>query len=191
MSTLFNKGLLKQYFPYLSCILLFLVTWLLLKRDKKQLQEFGLNLSLRNISFLSLGILIGSFTFLGAKLLRALYTGETIELNNSIDFTTILSAFYFILPQVATEEFLFRGYLFKKTIDVSNVIIANIIFSVLFMLIHVVDENVLQNKGLLILLAITIPVGHLLFATALLKSKNIVFSYWGSFRKQLGNKAFN
>jgi membrane protease YdiL (CAAX protease family) len=86
-----------------------------------------------------------------------------------------LLAFYFILPQVATEEFLFRGYLFKKTIEVSNVVVANIIFSILFMLIHVLDENVLQQRGLIILLAVSIPVGHLLFATALLKSKTLWF----------------
>lgn len=84
-------------------------------------------------------------------------------------------AFYFILPQVATEEFLFRGYLFKKTIKASNVVIANVIFSILFMLIHVLDENVMSNKGMVILLVITIPVGHLLFATALLKSKTLFF----------------
>ena len=49
------------------------------------------------------------------------------------------------------------------------------IFSILFMLIHVLDENVLSNKGMIIMLAITIPVGHLLFATALLKSKTLFF----------------
>jgi hypothetical protein len=43
------------------------------------------------------------------------------------------------------------------------------------MLIHVLDENVLQQRGLIILLAVSIPVGHLLFATALLKSKTLWF----------------
>ena len=175
ISGLTNKGFVKQYIPYVSCILLFFVTWLLYKTEGRSLKSIGLNFSFKNLSFLPLGISIGMIALFGATYLKALYLGETFEIANSIDYSTLLFAFYFILPQVATEEFLFRGYLFKKTIEVSNVIIANIIFSILFMLIHVLDENVLQNKGMVILFAVSIPVGHLLFATALLKSKTLWF----------------
>ncbi len=76
---------------------------------------------------------------------------------------------------VAVEEFLFRGYLFKKTISISSVLVANTVFAIIFMLIHVVDESVLQSPGRIVMLVIAIPVGHLLFATALLKSKTIFF----------------
>lgn len=175
ISGLINKGLIKEYFPYASVILLFISTWLLYKSDNKSLKSIGLNFSLKNISFLPLGILIGSLTFLGARCLRALYLGENIEISESINYSAILISFYFILPQAATEEFLFRGYLFKKTISITNVFIANVIFSTLFMLIHVLDESVLNNIPMLILLGVTIPVGHLLFATALLKSKTLFF----------------
>lgn len=175
VSSLTNKGFVKQYFPYVAPLLLFVATWLLLKKDKKSLRNIGLNLNLKNLSFLPLGILIGAFALFGAKIIRALYVGETFEITTTINYTAILYAFYFILPQVATEELLFRGYLFKKTIEVSNVVIANVIFSILFMLIHVLDENVLANKGMVILLVVSIPVGHLLFATALLKSKTLFF----------------
>ena len=175
ISTLLNQGIIKQYFPYVSCILLFVVTWYLFKTDKKSLNAIGLKFSLKNISFLPLGLLIGALALLGATYVRTLYLGETIKISTSIDYAAILYAFYFILPQVATEEFLFRGYLFKETIETSNVVIANIIFSILFMLIHVVDENVLKNKGMIIMLVFAIPVGHLLFATALLKSQTLFF----------------
>jgi len=175
ISGLTNKGFVKQYFPYVSCILLFVATWFLFKTDKLSLKAIGLNFNLKNLSFFPLGVLIGALAFLGAKFLRALYVGESFEISTTINYTSMLYAFYFILPQVATEEFLFRGYLFKKTIEVSNVIIANLIFSLIFMLIHVLDENVINNKGMVIFLVITIPVGHLLFATALLKSKTLFF----------------
>ena len=175
VSTLVNQGIIKQYFPYLSCILLFAATWFLFKKEGKTLQELGLNFSRRNFLFLPLGLLIGALALFGATYFRALYLGETIELSASLNYATILLAFYYILPQVMTEELLFRGYLFKKTIEVSNVVMANIIFSILFMLIHVIDENVLNNKGMILMLAISIPVGHLLFATALLKSKTLFF----------------
>ena len=175
LSVLLNKGILKQYFPYTAAILLTVATWILFKTEKKSLSDIGLNLTLRNISFLPLGLLIGTIALLGAKYARALYTGESFAVSESIDYSSILTALYFILPTVAVEEFLFRGYLFKKTIEVSSVIKANIIFSIGFMLIHVLDENVLNNRGAIILLTISIPVGHLLFATALLKSKTLFF----------------
>ena len=175
ISGFINKGVIKEYFPYAACILLFVATWFLYKTDKNSLKAIGLNFSIKNISFLPLGILIGAIAFLGARFLRALYMGESYEISTTINYTTILYALYTILPTVAVEEFLFRGYLFKKTIEVSNVVIANVIFSILFMLIHVLDENAMSNKGMLIFLIISIPVGHLLFATALLKSKTLFF----------------
>ena len=175
LSGLINKGVIKEYFPYTSAILLGFATWVLYKTENKSLHEIGLNLSLRNMSFLSLGVLIGALALFAANYARALYTGESFAVSETIDYGTILYALYFILPTVAVEEFLFRGYLFKKTIEKSNVIIANIIFSILFMLIHVFDENVINNIGMMIFLIITIPVGHLLFATALLKSKTLFF----------------
>ena len=175
LSGLINKGAVKIYFPYAAAILLVIATWILYKTDNKSLRAIGLNLSFRHMSFLPLGVCIGALALLVAKYARALYAGESFAISESIDYSTILWALYFILPTVAVEEFLFRGYLFKKTIEKSNVIIANIIFSILFMLIHVFDENVINNKGMVIFLIITIPVGHLLFATALLKSKTIFF----------------
>ena len=175
ISGLVNKGVVKQYVPYTAPILLFTATWWLYKTDHKSLKAIGLNFNLKNISYFPLGILIGALAFFGAKYARAIYTGESIEINTSITYSTMLYAFYFILPQVATEEFLFRGYLFKKTINISSVITANILFSILFMLIHVLDENVLNSLGMIVFTVITISVGHLFFATALLKSKTLFF----------------
>jgi membrane protease YdiL (CAAX protease family) len=175
ISLLVNKGMLKLYFPYTAPLLLVLATYILYKKEKQSLSSIGLNLNIKNLSFLPLGVFIGAFAFFGARYLRALYNGEAFEWSTSIDYSAILLAFYYILPQVATEELLFRGYLFKKTIQASNVVIANIVFSILFTLIHVLDENVLSNLGMIIMLTVAIPVGHLLFATALLKSKTIYF----------------
>ncbi len=175
LSGIIDRPFLKEYFPFTSVILLLIVTWILFKTDNKSLCAIGLNLSLRNISFLPLGLFVGAIAFLGAKYARALYAGESFVINESVNYSGMLYALYVILPTVAIEEFLFRGYLFKKTIEVSNVVTANIIFSIAFMLIHVLDENVINNRGMVVFLIITIPVGHLLFATALLKSKTLLF----------------
>ena len=175
ISVIIDNPMLKEYFPYTSAILLGLATWILYKTENKSLKAIGLDWTIKHLYFLPLGLIIGALALLVAKYVRTIITGESIVMSTSVDYSSMLYALYAILPTVAVEEFLFRGYLFKKTIASSNVIVANIIFSMLFMLIHVLDEDVLQNKGLMILLIISIPVGHLLFATALLKSKTIFF----------------
>lgn len=175
LSGLVNKGLIKQYFPFASVILLTIATWILFKTDKKSLNDIGLNFKLRNLTFLLLGVIIGAIAFLIAKYLRILYSGETFNISEDINYTNIIYGMYIILPTVAVEEFLFRGYLFKKTIELSSVVKANIIFSILFTLVHVFDDGALKKIPIFVFLAITIPVGHLLFATALLKSKTLFF----------------
>lgn len=166
---------LKKYFPFTSALLIGIATWLLFRWEGKSLSELGLTARFRQLSFLPLGLLIGALAFLAAKVARAIYAGEAIAFSASIDYSAVLYGLYIILPTVAVEEFLFRGYLFKKTIAVSNAVIANIIFSVLFMLVHVLDSHVLSNLPLMIMLIVSIPVGHLWFATGLLRSKTIYF----------------
>ncbi len=176
VSGFIDRPILKRYFPFTSVILLLLVTTLLFRWDNKSLKAIGLNISYRNLSFLPLGILIGAFAFMIAKYFRGLYTGESFELTTAaIDYKVLLYGFYTILPTVVIEELLFRGYVFKKTVEVSNVVIANVIFGVVFMLVHVLDREIIQNKAMVLFLMITIPVGHLLFATALLKSRTLFF----------------
>lgn len=175
ISVLMNKGFIKQYFPFTAVIFLAIATWYLYKRENKTLHNIGVNLKIKNLILLPLGALIGASIYLIAKYLRTVYLGETFNISSEINTQNILYALYAILPTVAVEEFLFRGYLFKKTIEISSVIKANIIFSILFMSIHVLDTDVLQNPGMIIMLTISIPVGHLLFATAMLKSKSLFF----------------
>ena len=175
LSVIVNRGVVKQYFPFTAPIFLVIATYILYRTERKPLKTIGLNFNLRNMSFLILGLLVGALAFFGARLVRAIYVGESIQISPDFDYNTALTALYFILPQVATEELLFRGYLFNKTISVSNVVMANVIFSILFTLIHVIDTAVLNNLGMVIMLSVTIPVGHLLFATGLVKSKTLFF----------------
>lgn len=175
LSGLINKGTIKQYFPYSATIFLLIATWILFKSDKESLNSIGLNFKRKNLAFLPLGIFIGAVAFLIAKYLRAIYSGEVFNISDSLNYQNILLGFYIMLPMVAVEEFLFRGYLFKKTIEISSIIKANIIFSILFMFVHVFDNGVINNIPMIIFTVITIPIGHLLFATALLKSKSLFF----------------
>ncbi len=175
ISILTNRGMVKAYFPFTAVIALTIATWYLYKRENKSLLAIGLNFNIKNLLLLPLGVLIATSTFLFAKYIRAILLHETFHIASEIDVQGILLAFYFILPTVAVEEFLFRGYLFKKTVELSSVTKANTLFAILFTLIHVMDDHVLSNPGMIVLLVISIPCGHIFFATALLKSKSIYF----------------
>jgi membrane protease YdiL (CAAX protease family) len=176
-------AVLKIYFPFVAEVLLIIVTAMLYHTDGQNLSALGLNPSPRNIGFLFLGLVIGILALAVAGFLRSIYTGEQWHVHTTINTIGLLKSLYYILPTVTVQELIFRGYLFTKTISLLGLVKANIIFAFLFMLVHVLDRDVLQNSARIIMLAIAIPVGHLLFATALVRTKTILFSiglHWGN-----------
>src|SRR6476469_3515090 len=185
VAALVLTGLIGKFLPlpFIDVALLLLATWILYRTDGKSLNALGLNITIPHLLFLILGLVIG-ITALGVEtFFRTIYTGEHWSIISSINQVALWKGLYFILPSIVVQELMFRGYLFTKTIEVTNVVTANIIFSILFMLVHVIDRDVLQNMGQVIFLAVSIPVGHLLFATALLKSKTLYFPiglHWGN-----------
>jgi membrane protease YdiL (CAAX protease family) len=174
---------IKPYFPFVGELLLVFATWLLYKTDKQDLSAIGLTLRFRNTSFLFIGLVIGIAAVVMATWLRTVYTGEVWHISSAVDGKSLIKSLYFILPTVVVQELMFRGYLFTKTINKFGIAKANIIFSILFMLVHVLDRDVLQNLPQIIFLAISIPVGHLWFAVALQRSKTLFFPiglHWGN-----------
>ncbi|MFK8010761.1 MAG: lysostaphin resistance A-like protein [Marinicellaceae bacterium] len=166
---------IKKYFPFTGMAILLLVTWLLYKVDNKNLSELGLQFTYNNYKFLFYGVILSICAFLSATVLKNLITGQVIEYNENYSVGLIFLGLYYLIPNVVVEELLYRGYLFKKTIDKTSFFMTNIIFSIIFMLVHVLDSQVLSSLGGIILMAVTIPIGHLLFAVALVKSKTILF----------------
>ena len=72
------------------------------------------------------------------------------------------------------EELAFRGICFKKTIQISSIAIANIIFAILFILSHWINLGAFGNPVMMTVLLIT-GLGHWLYATALLRSGTLYF----------------
>lgn len=174
---------IKPYFPFVAEALLISVTWILYKTDKENLRTIGLNPTPKNLSFLFIGLAIGIVALFMVTWIRTLYTGEVWHISSSVDAKALMKSLYYILPTVMVQELMFRGYLFTKTISKLGIAKANIIFSILFMLVHVLDENVLQQPSQIIFLAISIPVAHLWFAIALQRSKTLFFPiglHWGN-----------
>ena len=153
------------------------------RTDHQSLREIGLNWNIRHLAFL-IGGLAGGILALGFySYLRSLWSGEHWHLSASADQPQIWQDLYWVLPGVVVQELMFRGYLFTKTIRLTNIVTANIIFAILFTLVHVIDRDALQNPGQVIFLLLAIPIGHLLFSTALLRSGTLYFSirlHWGN-----------
>lgn len=174
---------IKPYFPFVAEVLLILGTWLLYRTDGQNLSALGLNPSFRNMAYLIRGLGIGVAALLVVTWLRTLCTGEVWHLASVVNWTALLKSLYFILPTAVVQELMFRGYLFTKTASRLGVVWANVIFATAFMLVHVVDRDVLQNPVQAVFLVVSIPVGHLWFSTALLRSRTILFPvglHWGN-----------
>ncbi|HMG68376.1 MAG TPA: type II CAAX endopeptidase family protein [Chitinophagaceae bacterium] len=155
-------------------IAILLITWYAYKKEGKNLSELGLNLKWRNFGFGTLGLLIGGIFVFPLVYTFAFIKGYPVIFNPNFNSSYVISGLWLLFPTVMLEELAFRGICFKKTIEISSVAKANIIFASLFILSHWINLSAFGNPVLMITLLIT-GLGHLLFATALLKSKTLYF----------------
>ena len=156
---------------YTGFFLLLIATWILYRTENKSLKEIGLNLNLRNISFLFFGLLLGIVAFAVSTYARTVYTGEQWHINPAIDWFILAKGLYIVLPTVATQQLIFRGYPFMKTVEVSNLFIANIIWGLLFALYH----NIWGNPIILPFTILSFLISHYVFSASLLKSSTLCF----------------
>ncbi len=154
---------------YIAPCLLLLITWWLYKNEGSSLSALGLTLTKRNLGFLPIGLLVGIVLYAVGMYAAILYQGLEISFNKNADYTIIAGGLFFFIQGVMNEELIFRGYCFKKTVEVYGVAKANIVFAILFLIWHWISWDAWGNYGLM-LSAITVCFGHLLFATSLLRS---------------------
>lgn len=180
LSGLVPKLKFLDYFPFVGLILISFATWIAYRTENKTLSALGYDLQLYNLRFLPFGLLLGLLAFAVGFYLKIFLTGEKIHLNSKVNFYAILTQAYWVLPTVAVQEFICRGYCFKKLIEISNVTIANLIVGLVFISMHDV-------LGLNFVSALTYSLflffGHLVHSTALLKSGTIYFPigvHWGN-----------
>ena len=151
-----------------------LITWWAYKKEKKDLSELGLNLKPGNLGFGILGLLLGGLFVIPLIYIIAFIKGYPVVFNQGFAGTYVLSGLWLLLPTVILEELAFRGICFKKAIEISSITTANIIFASVFILSHWINLGAFGNPVQMTILLIT-GLGHLLYATALLKSKTLYF----------------
>ena len=151
-----------------------LITWFAYKKEGKNLSELGLNLKIKNVSFGFLGLLIGGLFFIPLVYTIAFIKGYPIIFNQNFNGYYVLSGLGLSFAYVVLEELAFRGICFKKTVEITSIATANIIFASLFILSHWINLGAFGNPVLMTILLIT-GLGHVLYATAFLKSKTLYF----------------
>lgn len=171
------NGLLRlpsQIANVIVIIVILLITWRAYKKEGKNLSELGLNAKLRNFGFGLSGLLIGGLFVIPLVYIIAFIKGFPVVFNQNFNGSYVLSGLWLLLPTVMLEELAFRGICFKKTVEISNVTRANIIFAMLFILSHWINLGAFGSPVFMTILLIT-GLGHLLYATAFLKSKTLYF----------------
>lgn len=155
-------------------IAVLLITGLAYQKEGKNLSELGLAFEKGNFTFGLLGILIGGLFVVPLVYLIAWIKGYPVIFNHAFSGSYVISGLWLMFPTVILEELVFRGICFKKTIEISNVTKANIIFAALFIVSHWLNTAQIGNPTEMTVLLIT-GLCHILYSTALLKSKTLFF----------------
>lgn len=147
---------------------------MLYRRDETTLAELGLDLGRRNISFLVLGIALGCLFFILLFVIQMTSNDIHVQLNKNVNYFSIATGLFLLIPAVLVEELIFRGYCFKRTVDKAGITKTNLIFALLFLVWHWIALDAWGNFYMMIGL-LTTAFGHLLFSTALIRSGTLYF----------------
>lgn len=161
---------------YIAPLVLLAITAWLYKREGKNLSVLGLIPTKRNVAFLPIGLLLGVFFYATGMYLVMLYKGLQISYNPAADYLVIAAGILFFIAGVMNEELIFRGYCFEQTVNRYGVIAANVVFALLYLVWHWFAWDAWGNYGLM-LSAITVCIGHFLFATSYLRSGTLLLPF--------------
>lgn len=152
--------------------LILCITALLYKTEGTSLKELGLIKPASNFKLLPAGILLGVSLIGTVVLIQRTYLDFTLSWNNQANYAAVFTGLLIFLPGVLNEELIFRGYSYKHTAFTIGSAKANIIFGFLFMVWHWISWNAWGNYAVM-LGSYTTAIGHLLFATAFLRSGSL------------------
>lgn len=172
------NGLLRLQAQVANTIVIFvilLITHLAFRREGKNLSKLGLNPSLRHLCMGFWGLILGGLFIIPLVYAITWMKGYPVVFNQGSDLRYIFSGLWLLAPTVILEELAFRGICFVKTVDLTGVRKANVIFALAFIVSHWLNMDESGNLPQMTVLLIT-GLGHLLYATALLRSGTLYYS---------------
>jgi membrane protease YdiL (CAAX protease family) len=106
--------------------------------DKEKIQSLGIEFKLKSLILFICGILWAYFCCVQIEMTGVFTSNSVFQFHNPLTIQTLSSLVYYILIIALSEEMLFRSYLISNIGRDLNLIIALIISSVLFSLLHIV-----------------------------------------------------
>ncbi len=100
---------------HLKATVVLLAIWFLYRLEGKNLSELGL--TSRLFYLLPIGLMIGILYFCMLFGFQMLQNDISIQWNTNINWGLFFNGLWFLLGSVMIEEFIFRGYCFKKTYE--------------------------------------------------------------------------
>jgi membrane protease YdiL (CAAX protease family) len=171
------SGLLRLPVPVangLIAIVILIISRNVYKREGSDLSKLGLDLRWNHIKYIIPGLIAGGLFVVPLVYAFCYIKGYPVVFNQNFSAYYVLSGLITGLPVVVLEELAFRGICFEKTIALAGVRKANIIFAILFVISHWL--NMPEFKLLQMAVLLITALGHLLYATAFLKSGTLYFS---------------
>ncbi len=153
------------------------ITVLCLFLDKQKLSYIGLSISIKNLSYLVIGVVMAVvFTFFGI-VITGLNTHLSYGFNPNPDFKYVFGGLLTtLLPFTIIEELLLRGFAYRKMIKLTNLTITNTVFCVAVVIAHWYWWDIFGQPERMFLATITAS-GHLMLGYAFLKSRTIYLPF--------------
>jgi membrane protease YdiL (CAAX protease family) len=156
----------------IAVIALFVLSYVLVKREGKSLSILGFTKNYRDLRYLPLGMITGILLFSVLITFQIWHNKISLSINQQADYILIIKGLLLVLPGVLMEEFIFRGYCLQKATQLAGFWKANLIFAFFFVVWHWLAFNAWGNYGLMLSL-FTTGFGHFLFSVAFTRSKTL------------------
>lgn len=170
----FLKGPAKGSF--IAVLFLLILTYLFLRSDNRKFSELGLEWRPERGKQLAIGILAGVLMSSVSAVLLSYMFKFTWHLNPNFDLGIILLGLLLNCWSVLAEELLYRGYAFKRALDILGSWRAILIFIFVFAISHWFAWGVWGNLLKMLSVLCTVGLGGLLFSLAFLRTGSLALS---------------
>ncbi|RDX35348.1 CPBP family intramembrane metalloprotease [Kangiella sp. HD9-110m-PIT-SAG06] len=155
-------------------LILIVLTWFLLRLERKNLTSIGFNKPLQRSLELVAGIVVAALFCLIQNVLSSSFGHFEWKVNTDFGVNSVLESFRWVLNSVLYEELLFRGYLFFKAIQLFGGRLACLISSVAFGIYHWFSYEVFGQPITMFYVFILTAIPGLMFSYAFLRTQSII-----------------
>jgi uncharacterized protein len=157
----------------LPSLILVVANWVALRREGESLADVGLTLDARRAREFALGFLVSAGLFAAVPLARAIAVGATWELRGRDGLQAAIVGLPVAFLLMFPEELIFRGYAFRRLIDVCGTRAAVVASALLFGVYHLAQSG-FGYRGIGAFWVVAMPaLGGILFGLAMVRTRGL------------------